>query len=483
MLPPASIPKPTLYLFAVLAAFIVASVVGAMWLDFPLLYGAPFAFLLVFQTIVDFRKVFYLLLACIPLSMEIYFPNGLGTDLPTEPLILGLLLVYLFYFAKHFQLLDGRFFRHTINLLLFLHLGWILVAVVNSNLLLVSLKFFLAKCWYVVVFVFMTGLLIKKEEHFKTLFWCVFIPLILTIIYVLVKQYTYGFSFEKIHKSMYPFYRNHVSYAALLSLFFPYIWFARKWYPKRSPKWWLLVISLLVVLVAVQLSYTRAAYVALVMAAGAYFVIRFRFTKLVLGGALIAVLVGFGYVLDNNKYLDYAPNFEKTISHQKFDDLLEATYKMEDISTMERLYRWVAGVKMSTYELWTGFGPGNFYNFYKEYTISSFETYVSDNPEKSGIHNYYLMMLVDQGVMGLIIFLILTFAILIKGEQIYHETKQEGRKRIVMTLLLSLIIIDAFLLINDLIETDKVGSFYFMSIAILINFDLANQDEAHQNVT
>ena len=132
---------------------------------------------------------------------------------------------------------------------------------------------------------------------------------------------------------------------------------------------------------------------------------------------------------------------------------------------------------MSGEELLTGFGPGNFYNFYKSYTVSGFETYVSANPEKSGIHNYYLMMLVDQGIPGLIIFLILTFAILLKGEQIYHETRDEGRKRIVMILLLSLIIIDAFLLINDLIETDKVGSFYFMSIAILVNFDLANRRE------
>jgi O-antigen ligase len=31
---------------------------------------------------------------------------------------------------------------------------------------------------------------------------------------------------------------------------------------------------------------------------------------------------------------------------------------------------------------------------------------------------------------------------------------------------------------NDMIETDKVGSFFFFSMAILINLDLANKKEA-----
>jgi len=46
-----------------------------------------------------------------------------------------------------------------------------------------------------------------------------------------------------------------------------------------------------------------------------------------------------------------------------------------------------------------------------------------------------------------------------------------------MALLLSLIIVDALLLINDMIETDKVGSFFFMNMAMLVNIDLANKKE------
>jgi O-antigen ligase len=85
------------------------------------------------------------------------------------------------------------------------------------------------------------------------------------------------------------------------------------------------------------------------------------------------------------------------------------------------------------------------------------------------------MTLVEQGIIGLIIFLALSFFILIRGEAIYHQTKDLALRRIVLMVLLCTIVIDAFLIINDLIETDKVGPFFFICIAILVNIDLKNQ--------
>ncbi len=472
-----SIAPSSQYFFAAFAASIVLCVVAAILMDYPLLAAGPLGVLLVFQTVVDFRKVYYLLLACIPISMEFYLPNGLGTDLPTEPLIVGLMLVYILYALLQFRKIDMRFFQHSLMLFLLLHMGWMFITMVNSNLLFVSVKFFLAKSWYVVTFVFLTGLLIRNEKYFKTMYWVISLPLLFSVVFVLVRQYAHGISLELIGKAMHPFYRNHVVYAATMTLFMPFHWYARKWYPTRSFAWWAVVINGLIVLFAIQLSFTRAAYVALVIAIGSFFIIHFRLMRPTLLVATIGIFGFLGYMVHNNNYLDLAPNFEKTISHHNMEDLLEATYKLEDISTMERLYRWVAGVHMSNEEKVMGFGPGNFYNFYKKYEVSSFRTYVSDNPEKSGVHNYYLMIMVDQGIPGFIIFLILTFAALIIGERVYHETIPIERKRMVMTILLSLIIIDAFLLINDMIETDKVGSFYFINLALLINFDLLNKRE------
>ncbi len=167
----------------------------------------------------------------------------------------------------------------------------------------------------------------------------------------------------------------------------------------------------------------------------------------------------------------------QTVAHTELADIVSSTSELKDVSTMERYYRWIAGVQMIAEKPIFGFGPGNFYHFYKAYTLSRFSTYVSNNPEKSGIHNYYLMTALEQGLIGLIIFLALIYYTIIYGEKVYHQTVERKRKDLVMAAMLSTIIIDAFLIMNDMIETDKVGSFFFFNIAIIVILDLLNQKE------
>jgi len=442
------------------------------------LVGIPIALMIAFIGIVDFRKIFLLLFACIPISTDdIILPSGFSTDLPTEPLMIVLMGVFLLYVLRNGKRLNTDFLRHPITLLLLLHIGWTLVCTVNSASFFVSLKFFLAKLWYVITFYFLGGLLLKKEKDIRSLFWWVLIPLIAVILITLIRHSATGFSFKEVNFILAPFYSNHVVYACIITIFMPFVWFARQWYPRWSLKWWFLLGCIPFMLVAIQLSFTRAAYVGILLAVGAYFVIRLRQIKLVIAIASIVLIAGVAHVVTDNKYLDYAPEFEKTISHENFDNLLEATTKGQDVSTMERVYRWVAGFQMISERPVFGFGPGNFYFFYKTYTVTSFKTYVSDNPEKSGIHSYYLMLFVEQGYFGGLLFLLFSFLILIKGENIYHHSPTEARRRLVMIAMLCIIIIDALLIINDLIEADKVGPFYFISIVMLVNADLANQRE------
>jgi hypothetical protein len=66
---------------------------------------------------------------------------------------------------------------------------------------------------------------------------------------------------------------------------------------------------------------------------------------------------------------------------------------------------------------------------------------------------------------------------LVKGENIYHQCRDRERRRIVLMVLLSTVVIDSFLIINDLIETDKVGSFFFLAMAILVNQDLGRSEK------
>ena len=460
--------------FSVFAVTIVASCWLAMALEsfFPL--AIPAAMVILYLSMVDIKSVFFLLLACIPISAEIELPNGFSTDIPTEPLTIGLMLIYLVYALKNGMVLKGKgFIRHPITLLLLLHLSWIFVTTLNSESLFFSVKYFIAKIWYVTTFYFLAALMLQTKRDFKRFFWCIFTPLSIAVIITIYRHAAYSFSFEDVNKVMYPMFRNHVSYGCIMAVFLPYIILGRSWQNRFGLKWWMLTSAIILFLIAIQFSYTRAAYGAIIGAAGYYFIVKFRLTKVVIGISIIGIIGFVAYIVNQNKYLDYAPKYEKTITHKNFDNLLEATAKGEDISTMERVYRWVAGFRMVAEKPVMGFGPNNFYNFYKTYTVTHFKTYVSDNKEGSTVHCYYLLTAVEQGIPGALIFFALVFFVLLKGEQVYHRS--EGfRQEMAMATLLSFVILLLLILINDLIETDKFGSFFFMSLALIASLDSAS---------
>jgi len=300
------------------------------------------------------------------------------------------------------------------------------------------------------------------------------------VLIVLTRHALEGFTFDTSHQVVRPIFRNHVSYSAILVVVLPFIWaFYRNNQNEKLKK--VLIGLLALFVVGTYFSYTRAAQLSLFIAVGAYFVFKFKFAKIALTSSLIVAILGSAYLATDNRYLDYTPNFETTIAHTKFDNLIEATYKMEDISTMERVYRWVAAMQMIQDRPVLGFGPGSFYFHYKKYTINSFKTYVSDNPEKSGIHNYYLMTLVEQGVLGLILFMGLIISIILYGERLYHSLTDTKEKNYIMAATISTVVICALLIINDLIEVDKVGPFFFLNASLIVLFDLKARASARRN--
>jgi len=465
------------------AGLFLLSLAASIWLEKSWILGIPFAWIFTYATILNIKIPFYILLATIPLSTETSFENGFSTDLPAEPLTVYLMFIYFAYVLQQMRTMSSRFFLHPISLLLLGHVVWIGISCINSYNQLVSIKFFLAKIWYVVVFYFLSGLILKDLKEIKKYTWFILIPLITVAIIVVIRHGMVGFSFKEISHIYYPFFRNHVDYACQLALFIPFVYVARSWYNKWSNKWLFLWFAVVFSFLAIQVSYTRAAIGALFIGIGAFYVMKYKLLKPVLVLAAVGVTLFLASMASGNKYLRFAPNFEKTVTHQNFENLLEATYKLQDISTMERVYRWVAASQMIKKEPWFGFGPGTFYFFYKSYTVSSFKTYVSYNPEKSGIHCYYLMTQVEQGIFGLIILLSLISFALMRLQYLYHTVEDKALKKVVGAILVSFVIILCLLVMNDMIETIKVGPFYFIILALITNIDLMVRSEKESSVT
>ena len=443
----------------------IASCLLAAFFSEPFFALIPFAFLFAYLAVVNYKLIFFGFFALLPFSIEVILPGGLGTDLPSEPIMWFLTGLFFLLVLWNGKVIEKKIFTNPVALVLLLHLLWIFITTIMSSFPIISAKFLLAKIWYVVPFFFLPLVIIKDEADFQKLFRYFIYTSIVSVSYVMINHATSNFSFAAINFAVRPIFRNHVNYAALLVLLVPFIWAMGM--TTKEKKFWAI---LLFFLIAVYFTYTRAAYGVIVLSVIMYFIIKFKMMKWVTPLAFVIVGFGLNSVIQSNEYLRMAPQYEKTVTHTKFNNLIEATYKMEDISTMERLYRWVAGFHMVKQEPFFGFGPSTFYSNYDRFTVSSFRTYVSDNPEKSGIHNYYLMTLVEQGVFGLIILMFIIFLPLFMAQKAFFQQKGQNGRYWVMAAALSFFSTSVMILINDLLEADKVGPIFFLSASIIVYY-------------
>ena len=441
----------------------------------PIIGFIPLLVIGLYFVFLDFRNLFYVLVCAIPLSTEIVLGGGVGMDFPSEPLMLLTLGLLFFVIALKPFVLDRSFVKHPIFFLLLLHWLWIFIAALFANDLEIALKFWGAKTWYYACFILMASIVLKLDKAKKICFWLIFIPLTLTILLVLFKIAATGFDFALVNKQMHPFFRNKVVFGLYPTIFLPFAIFATGWYRNKPILKWTIYIGILILTLGAIWSFTRAAHVGLAIILIGALIVHFKILKWLIAITILVVALALTQYLQKDNYLKLAPDYSKTIEHKNFEDLMSATFKGQDVSSMERVYRWIAAFRMSDEKPITGFGPGNFYSFYKSYTVSAFRTYVSQNPEKSSTHNYFLMILVEQGFVGFLIFLTLCIYIILRAEKLYHLLGKHSDRFIVLACLLSLLIQLFALLLNDMIELDKTGSLFFMSITLIALIDIKHQ--------
>ncbi len=453
------------------ALLILGSTLAALFLKQPLLGAIPLILLGVALWLYDFRPLAWMLWAATPLSVEMMLGDALGTDLPTEPLMLILSGTFVLWIFLHKDLLPRSYLSHPLSSIIGLQLIWLLICAIFSVDLLVSFKWMAAKIWYVLAFFGITLLLVKKPRDFRVLFWLLFIPSLFTVIWTLVKHAGYNFGFAQVNLGMQPFYRNHVNYAVFLALLMPLLFWARSLYARWTWPRMLLSISIPIFFIAVYFSYTRSAWISLIIGFAAWWLMKRNWLR---QGALLALFALLGtcaWLLQNNRYLDYAPDFSKTIYHDDFADHMTATASLEDVSSAERIYRWVAGWYMFLDKPLTGFGPGNFYPHYQNYTVSSFYTYISRNEERSTVHNYYLLSLLESGLIGCVLFFTLIFTAIFRAQAAYVREHDREYKTLLLAVSVSLVTILVNLFFSDLIEADKIGTLFFAWLALIVVLD------------
>lgn len=436
----------------------------------PLLVFIAPALVLVAGMIQHPHYLFYALLAVIPWSVEYRFSPVLATDLPDEPLMLvaSFAALALFIYKKK---AEGFKELHPLLFLIMLQFGWSVITVALSTDRVVSVKYLLAKTWYLLAFVALPVLLGKEEKLIRRSAITIAASMLLLMLVSAVRHGQYGWSFEKVNMALEPFFRNHVNYSALLVCMVPLL-IAFIQYTNAKRLRYFLSAVLLITVAALYFSYARGAWLALAAGIVAYWLLK---KNVLVFSFLLFIFTGTAAIFwlkQNDRYLSFANDYKSTIYHKNFREHLVATYQLKDLSTAERYYRWVAGVRMAKDSWQTGFGPGTFYHTYKGYTVPAFKTWVSKNEEHSTVHNYFLLLLIEQGAPGLVLFLLLVGALFWYAQKIYHRANDPFWQIAVAATASILTMLCTVNFLSDLIEADKVGSLFYVCVAVLIIADL-----------
>ncbi len=422
--------------------------------------------LLLFTGLQNIHFIYFLLICLIPFSAELQVTEQLGTDFPDEPVMWLLSVLLIFHFIIYRKEIGEKQINTWIFRLLWMHLGWILVSSILSQHPLLSIKYLAAKSWYLLALGLGTWYCIKDRKDVIKLGLILMAAMFPVVTFIIFQHAQTGFSFETVNPAVQPFFRNHVNYGAFLVCLIP-LPIAGFILSKRFR--WIFGFIIIFWLAALFLSYSRGAWMALLAGGLTVLAIRYRFMHWLAGFIFIflaAMILYLGYA---NRYLNYRPDFERTIYHQEFMDHLQATYRLTDLSTAERFHRWIGGIRMTKDHFLHGYGPNSFFYEYKPYTVTAFQTYVSINEEKSTVHNYFLLLLIEQGIPGLLIFCLLLVGLFYYVQK-WHQQASDSRERILAETVAAILgMIVSLNMLSDLIETDKIGGLFFICVGILCN--------------
>jgi O-antigen ligase len=227
-----------------------------------------------------------------------------------------------------------------------------------------------------------------------------------------------------------------------------------------------------VTIAAVYFSYARGAWLALIAGFLAYWLLKKRGLVFVFVFLLTIITATVLWLQSHERFIKLSNDYNSTIYHTDFREHLIATYELKDVSDAERIYRWVAAVRMIKDSWKTGFGPSSFYGRYKAYALPAFKTYVSGNAEHSTVHNYFLLMLVEQGTIGCLLFIALIGFMFWYAQKIYFRSN-ERFCRVVVAAAASVLAMECVInFLSDMIETDKAGSIFYLCVAAIVLADI-----------
>lgn len=438
----------------------------------------PVGLAVIFLAIYRMDWLFWGILFCIPFSVPLKeFAPGLDFNLllPTEPLLAGILVIFIIRLA-----LDGgydrRVLNHPITQVILFQMAWMLVTTFTSSMPLISVKFFISRLWYLVVFYFLAIQFFKNPRNIRRFIWVYMIPLSLIVMVISFRHVSLGLFDQKAsNAAVDPFFNDHTLYGAIMALFIP----VAAGYLIRSPlRLWGKIgsfVVLVILLAGLLFSYSRAAWISLVVAILVFVtvILRIRARIIFLGlGILVITLMMAG----KNILMKMEKN-----NQDSSNNLAEHVQSISNISTdasnLERLNRWSCALRMWVKKPLFGWGPGTYMFQYAPFQKESQKTIISTNYGDAGnAHSEYLGPLSEMGLPGGLAMLAIVVVSFITAMRVYKNETIPEMKMLSLVLLLGLVTYFLHGVMNDFLDTDKASAGVWGFMAVLVALDLKRSE-------
>jgi O-antigen ligase len=431
----------------------------------PLLSGA---FILLYLLFFRVDILIYLMAFITPFSIIIKNNQiNLGLSIPSELIMIALTLLFLFRILYDIKL-DRKILKHPISIVIYFYLIWLLITSITSEIPIVSFKFLASKIWFIVSSYFVVIQLIKDDvKNAIKFFNCYAVGLAIIVLITTIRHAGMVFSEDSGHWVMSPFYNDHTAYGAILAFFLP-ISIGFFFLPENN-KWektGYLILSIIFI-VGFYLSFSRAAWISFIIAAGVWVVLKLRikFSWFIVGISSLFIL--FYFFSDD---LLYKMSRNSQDSSGNFVEQVQSISNIStDASNVERINRWVAAKGMIIERPIVGWGPGTYQFVYAPFQKGKYKTIISTNFGTGGnAHSEYIGPWAETGTVGLFVILALVILILYYGIRTYIRIKDTKLRLLSLTFSLSLITYFIHGGLNNFLDTDKLSLPFWASFAVIV---------------
>ncbi len=476
--------KLTLF-YLISISFILLNVFFMVKRDFMAINALPFILAILLIVIYSFDKIVYLIVFFTPLSLSLSeLSPGFGFDmfLPTEPLLFGVLIVFILKLI-HERGFDKKILTHPVSLAIYVNILWIFLTAITSTMPVVSFKFLLSRIWFVAVLYFLVAKIFSEGKNLEKYVWLYSISLVIVIFYTINRHLGYGLWNKEVANFVCnPFYKDHTSYGAALAMYIPFLlMFSFGKFVSRREK----IISLIflgILVIGFILSYTRAAWLSLIIAGGVYVIVKLkiRFKPLFITFTTVLVLL---ILFWNQIEMGLEQNSEQSSADFK-THISSMTNITSDASNLERINRWSCAVRMFEDKPFFGFGPGTYMFQYARYQLNENRTIISTNSGDGGnAHSEYLGSLSESGVLGMFTFLLIIVVVVYTAVHAYMRLTDRRLKSFVLAALVSLVTYYIHGFLNNFLDTDKLSVPFWGFTAMIVAIDIysRNQIKAQKN--